>query len=100
MPHQQARDYSTAKITFDVMPNARLLRCAKLYQNIRRKGRAQTRGVINFPGPGRESYLWMTRTSPGRRLADRLALFFFRLATVVLYDSAMPLRVSPFFTLW
>jgi len=100
MPHQQARDYSTAKITFDVMPNAQLLRRAKLYQNIRRKGRAQTRGVINFPGPGRESYLWMTRTSPGRRLADRLALFFFRLATVVLYDSAMPLRVSPFFTLW
>ena len=101
MPQQQARDYSTAKITFDVMPNARLLRCAKLYQNIRRKGRAQTQRRDKFYSArdGR-GHLWMTRTSPGRRLADRLALFFFRLATVVLYDSAMPLRVSPFFTLW
>jgi hypothetical protein len=42
MPHQQARDYSTAKIAFDVMPNTRLLQRAKLYQNIRRKGRVQT----------------------------------------------------------
>jgi len=42
MLHQQARDYSTAKIAFDVMQNTRFLQRAKLYQNIRRKGRAQT----------------------------------------------------------
>ena len=40
------------------------------------------------------------RTSPALRLAERLALFLFKSATVVLYDCAIPLRVSPFLTLW
>jgi hypothetical protein len=52
--HHQARDYSTAKIAFDVMPNTQLLQRAKLYQNIRRKGRAQTLLGDNSPaGAGR-----------------------------------------------
>ena len=100
MPQQQARDYSTAKIAFDVMRNTRLLQRAKLYQNIRRKGRVQTHGSDKSRAQPVGGYFWMTRTSPGRRLAERLALFFFRLATVVLYDWAIPLRVSPFLTLW
>ena len=54
MLHHQARDYSTAKIALDVMPNTQILRRAKLYQNIRRKGRAETHLRDKSPGrPGR-----------------------------------------------
>ena len=83
-----------------------LLRRALLYQNNRNKGRAQTRmrdeshrNLVRLV-TRRRTYLRIKRTSPARRLAERLALFFFRSATVVLYDCAMPVKVSPFLTLW
>ncbi len=44
--------------------------------------------------------MWITTTLPARRLAASFGLSRFRAATEVLYDSAMLLRVSPFFTLW
>ena len=43
MPHQQARDYSTAKNAPDVMRSIPITATRLLYQNIRDKGRAQTR---------------------------------------------------------
>src|SRR6516165_6487447 len=52
----------------------------------------------NSGPPAPCAYLRITRTSPARRLAERLELFFRRLVTVVLYDWAMLLRVSPFLT--
>ena len=70
-----------------------------LYQNIRDKGRAETTEWVESVEGAVLRYFEMTSTSPGRRLAEALALFFLRLATVVLYEWAMLLSVSPFLTL-
>jgi len=43
MPYQQARDYSTAKNAADVMRSIPITATRLLYQNIRDKGRAQTK---------------------------------------------------------
>ena len=92
----QARDYSTREYLCPQAASARVHNGLVVTEE-RREGKSRVAFDGNLAEP--RSYLRMTSTSPARRFAAIFPLSRCKAATVVLYEEAILLRVSPFFTL-